>query len=191
MGSMQKGGCGSSGFKEAGIHRILTTAWRKTLEGSRSFAGICFLLLFVFPCLCIADDVTLAWDENAEPNIAGYRIYYRTGSSGSRVLSRYNGTGIENGRSPINFPVYDDANLDPRFCEITLRGLDEDRNYYFVVTAYNHEGLESAPSNEASLARAVAATDSPTESSSPTGSASVESGSFGGGGGCFISVLWK
>ena len=154
-----------------------------------------------FPSVSAAESVTLAWDENGEPNISGYRIYYRTGSSGARVTSRYNGTGIENGRSPIEMPVYEDNNLDPRFVETTLHGLDENQNYYFVVTAYNTEGLESAPSNEASLVRAAAIVDSPTPDesaasdggggTSPSSSSSTASGdlSGGGGGGCFISSL--
>jgi len=154
------------------------------VDGLRAKTLIFFLLIAFFPSISAAERVTLAWDENTEPNIAGYRIYYRIGSSGARVISSYNGTGIENGDSPIVVPVYEDENLDPRFTEMTLHGLDENRDYYFVVTAYNTEGLESAPSNEAALVRAAAIDDD-----SPS-SASAASGNLaGGGGGCFISSL--
>ena len=136
----------------------------------------------LLPSPCTADSITLAWDENSEPNLAGYRIYYRIGSSGSQIISRYNGTGIENGDSPIEVPVHEDESLDPRFMEITLDGLNEDQNYYFVVTAYNTEGFESAPSNEAALLNVPEPNDSGTLSSAGAG---------GGGGGCFISSVWK
>jgi hypothetical protein len=180
------------GMEQSGIYRILAGLRRHRFKASLCFA-VMWLSLFIFlPSICTADSITLAWDENTEPNIAGYRIYYRIGSSGSRVISRYRGTGIENGNSPIDLPVYEDNNLDPRFVETDLQGLDQSRDYYFVVTAYNTEGLESAPSNEASLVRAVATNDSPVKDDSPAPSASVELvGPGGGGGGCFISGLWR
>jgi len=198
------------GMEPSGIYRILAGSRRHRLKASLCFAVFWLFLLAFFPHICTAESVTLAWDENAEPNVAGYRVYYRIGSSGSGVLSRYNGTDIENGNSPIDLPVYDDNNLDPRFVEMDLNGLDENQDYYFVVTAYSTEGLESAPSNEASLVRAVATNDSPVQdespvqndspvqnenpvqSESPATSASVEStGLGGGGGGCFISSVWR
>ena len=156
-------------IQRAGVFRPLGRSRLNSVKAAFCFA--IFSLVFP-PSLSAAESVTLAWDENSEPNIAGYRIYYRSGSSGGRVASRYNGTGIENGRSPIDMPVYEDANLDPRFVETTLHGLDGNQNYYFVVTAYNTEGLESAPSNEASLVRAAAIVDRPT----PNESAASEGG---------------
>jgi hypothetical protein len=206
----ERGNGDFDGLYPPGIYRILAGSRRYTLKASLCFAVFWLFLLAFFPRICTAEGVTLAWDENAEPNVAGYRVYYRIGSSGSRVLSRYNGTDIENGNSPIDLPVYEDNNLDPRFVEMDLNGLDENQDYYFVVTAYSTEGLESAASNEASLVRAVTTNDSPVQDDSPVQndslvqnenpvhsgslapSTSVEStGLGGGGGGCFISSVCR
>ncbi len=80
-------------------------------------------------------DVTLAWDPNSEPDLAGYRVYYKEAFSGPP----YNGTGATEGDSPI-----DVGNVT----EFTLSGLTDGVTYFFVVTAYDTEGLESDYSNE-------------------------------------------
>lgn len=173
--------CGVDRIERAGIFRPFAGFSRKRVEGGGLFLAVLLLFLIAFPPSTSAvESITLAWDQNWESNIAGYKIYYRTGSSGSRVPSRYKGAGIENGDSPIVVHVYEDNNPDPRFVETTLHGLDENLDYYFIVSAYNVQGLESAPSNEAALLRGVAIDDSPTPSASAGG---------GGGGGCFISSL--
>jgi hypothetical protein len=184
MASADKKNIALDGSGRAVIRGIFAEKRRRRLGSTIMFASFLLFLLVLLPSPCTADSITLAWDENSEPNVAGYRIYYRTGSSGSQIISRYNGTGIENGDSPIDLPVYEDESLDPRFVEITLEGLDEDQEYYFVVTAYNTEGLESAPSNEAALLNAPEANESlpQDQSGTPIG---------GGGGGCFISSVWK
>ncbi len=163
--------------------------------------GIILLLLVIFsPSMSSADDITLAWDQNSESDIAGYKIYYRTGSSGSLVTNNYDGGGIQEGNSPINLPANGDKNLDPRFVEIDLHGLDETQDYYFVVTAYNTSGLDSGPSNEAALLSTASTGGSPSQDSSggadtarsvATGSSSSQAAASGsgGGGGCFISAL--
>jgi len=181
MASADKKNIALDGSGRAVIRGIFAEKRRRRLGPTIMFASFLLFLFALLPSPCTADSITLAWDENSEPNVAGYRIYYRIGSSGSQITSRYNGTGIENGDSPIDLPVYEDESLDPRFVEITLEGLNDDQSYYFVVTAYNTEGLESAPSNEAALLSA------PEE-----GGSSLPSGSVGGGGGgCFISSVWK
>ncbi|HRZ57568.1 MAG TPA: hypothetical protein P5525_19185 [Candidatus Paceibacterota bacterium] len=72
--------------------------------------------------------VTLAWDPNSEPDLAGYRLH-RGQSSG--VYDRTVDVG--------NVTTFTDADLQT------------DVIYYFVVTAYNTAGLESDPSNEVSF----------------------------------------
>jgi len=67
--------------------------------------------------------------------VAGYRIYYKTGSSGQP----YNGTGATEGRSPV-----DVGNVT----SFTLHGLPDDSTIYFAATAYNSQMLESNYSNE-------------------------------------------
>ena len=72
--------------------------------------------------------VTLAWDANPEPDIAGYKVYYGT-ESGSYL-------------EPLTL---EGAPAEPQF---TVPDLDNEETYYFVVTAFNENGLESLPSNE-------------------------------------------
>ena len=118
-------------------------------------------MIFLFPLLFFfavtqsyALDVTLGWGANIEPDLAGYKVYYKTGSSGAP----YNGTGATEGHSPIdigNVTTY------------KITGLTNGITYFFVVTAYDTEALESDYSNQVPPA--------PTPSD-------------GGGGGCFIAT---
>lgn len=99
------------------------------------------ILLFLLSALCLQAQtnllntnrtfsVTLAWDANTETNLAGYNVYYGTAAGlytvktnvGNVTTNRVNGLLKSAGR------------------------------YYFVVTAYNTDGLESDPSNEVSIA---------------------------------------
>ena len=97
---------------------------------------ILILMLVLFPVFCLeASNVTLEWDANSEPDLAGYKIYYKIGSSGEP----YDGTGATEGVSPI-----DVSNVTT----FTLNGLTEGSTYYFVATAYDTGDLESGYSNE-------------------------------------------
>lgn len=70
-------------------------------------------------------NLTLAWEANTEPDLAGYRLYYGTGSG-----SYENSVDVGKQNS------------------FTLSGLNPDRTYYFAATAYNTAGAESGYSNE-------------------------------------------
>jgi hypothetical protein len=94
--------------------------------------------------LAYTADVTLAWAANSEPNLAGYYIYYKSGTSGAP----YNGTGVDEGDSPIKIPLYDFA--DPANPEFTLHGLSDTQTTYLVLTAYDTNDIESSFSNEVS-----------------------------------------
>ena len=74
----------------------------------------------------LAGDVTLQWDLNPETGIAGYRVYYGTAS---RTYSAPIPAGLQSAH--------------------TVAGLATG-TYYFAVTAFNIDGLESAFSNEVS-----------------------------------------
>ncbi len=101
------------------------------------FLGCCF-----FSSAAFAADLTLAWDSNSESDLAGYKVYYKTGSSGAP----YDGTGADQGSSGIEVPLEDlDDSDNPIF---TLSGLSENTVYYLAVTAYNEQGSESGYSNE-------------------------------------------
>jgi hypothetical protein len=91
--------------------------------------SIFFLFPLVFSPLLIqhadAALVTLAWNPNSEPDIAGYRVYY------GRALGNYQS-------------VIDVGNQHT--CSIS--DLEDGRAYYFVVTAYDLLGRESDFSSE-------------------------------------------
>jgi hypothetical protein len=74
-----------------------------------------------------AQSMTLAWDANTEPDLAGYRVHYGTVSG-----------------SPTT--TVDVGNVTQR----QFSGLQAGVTYYFRVTAYNTSNDESAPSAEVS-----------------------------------------
>jgi len=94
------------------------------------------VLALSFICTGYAMDVTLEWDANAEPDLAGYKVYYDTDSG-----HPYDGTEADEGNSG-QIEVDEDTTF------ITLHGLPDSEVYFFVVTAYDTEGLESDYSNE-------------------------------------------
>jgi hypothetical protein len=74
-----------------------------------------------------AADVTLAWDPNSEPDIAGYKIHYGLQSNSySNVIDVGNYTSC------------------------VISDLEVGSTYYFSATAYDTSGLESSHSNEVS-----------------------------------------
>ena len=76
-------------------------------------------------CSGSSPTVTLAWDANPEPDVAGYIIYSREmGGTYTPALTVTNGTTA------------------------TLTDLRRGTTYFFVATAYNISGLESDYSNE-------------------------------------------
>ena len=74
-----------------------------------------------------AATLTLAWDRNPEPDIAGY-VVYRGTQPGVHPYSRNVGNAISQ----------------------QVDGLADGTTYYFVATAYNTAGLMSLPSAEVS-----------------------------------------
>ena len=108
---------------------------------------ICVLTLYLQPSVYAAD-ITLAWTENAESDLAGYYIYYKTGTSGAP----YNGTGVKEGDSPIK--IFADSATP----EYTLHGLSDTETTYLVLTAYDTGGNESLFSNEVSYQPSTAPT---------------------------------
>jgi PKD repeat protein len=93
-------------------------------------------------------DVTLAWDDNSEANLAGYKIYYKTGKSGPP----YDGMGASEGDSPINVAV-DELN-NPISPQYSIHGLSDSETVYLTLTAFNDDGMESGYSNEVTFGAA-------------------------------------
>lgn len=84
-----------------------------------------FLSVLFYSNLVSAAEVTLAWDANTDPDVAGYMIYY--------------------GFAARDYDYVVDVGDQTTF---TLSGLKDGHTYYFAVTAYDTEDLESDFSNE-------------------------------------------
>jgi hypothetical protein len=75
-----------------------------------------------------APDVTLAWDPSPDSEVSGYKLHYGlTSGAYDQVLDIGNSTTA------------------------VVSGLAAGQTFYFVVTAYNDQGIESLPSNEISV----------------------------------------
>jgi hypothetical protein len=107
----------------------------KQIGGGWKYLLFLIVLFLAWCAPTFALDITLQWDANTETDLAGYKVYYKIETSGPS----YNGTGAVEGNSPI-----DVGNVT----QFTLHGLDEDVTYFFAVTAYNTNQLESGFSNE-------------------------------------------
>ena len=119
----------------------------KNFRWQRGFVYLmAVVIILLLPAASLAaSQVTLAWSANSEASLAGYRIYYKSGSSGEP----YNGSGIIQGTSPVEIPLSSLA--DSSNPEVTLTGLAEGTDYYFAATAYDTYGNESGYSNEVVL----------------------------------------
>jgi hypothetical protein len=94
---------------------------RDFLSSVLSFLG----LLFFLTGSVHSAQVTLAWDPNTEPDVAGYRIYY--GLASDQYSNRI------------------DVGNQTRY---TVASLVDGKTYYFTATAYDKKGNESDFSNE-------------------------------------------
>ena len=61
----------------------------------------CFFTILLPAVNSFARDVSFTWTANTDdPPVDGYRLYYKIGDPGVS-LSDYNGTGADNGNSPL------------------------------------------------------------------------------------------
>lgn len=104
--------------------------YRTTSIRHVAFAVVLLAFLGTLSFAQAAWSVTLAWDANPEPDIAGYRVSYGTTSG---IYTQQIDVG-----NTTNAAISD---------------LAGNETYFFVVTAYNTAGLESLPSNELSFAQ--------------------------------------
>jgi len=93
----------------------------------------CLLALFTAQGLWAAS-ITITWDRNQEPDIAGYKVYWGTAS------------GSYSDSATIN-----DTATDPPTATYTIDGLDVGTTYYFAIKAFDLAGQESIYSDEASI----------------------------------------
>jgi hypothetical protein len=122
-----------------------------------------------------AKTVTIGWDSNDEPDLEGYVIYRNTNSPGP----------------PYNYSdtLPEDELVDPLHPKAQLTGLQEGKEYYIALTAYNDEGVESSFSNDI----CVEVVNNAVEHCSASTTSPVTTSSIGGSGGsggfaCFISA---
>jgi len=152
--------------------------------------------LFITPSYATTD-VTLQWNANEEPDLVGYRLYYKTGSSGNLVLDDYDGSGLIYVGDPYDgqdvdsgFEIIKDELPDPSAEVVTcsLSGLSDGVTYFFLVTAYDTERLESKSSNEVVITYDKTAPTSNPEPSPTPEPTPTPSGGGGDRGGCFIDT---
>ncbi len=105
--------------------RFLTT---KNIELSQSIYLLLFSFLLLSPVSSKAQDVTVSWSPNSEPDLAGYRVYVGNASG-----------------------VYDLLSDTELVTQKVFSNLAEGNDYYFAVTAYDATGNESFPSDEVSI----------------------------------------
>ncbi len=94
-------------------------------------ASVIFLLVGT---TALAMDITLTWNPNEEPNVAGYKLYYKAGTPDLPL----DGLNAAEGDSPIDVGTA---------TTVTLNVPDDGQIYYFAVTAYNTSGYESSYSS--------------------------------------------
>ncbi|MCU0591399.1 MAG: fibronectin type III domain-containing protein [Desulfobacterales bacterium] len=104
--------------------KSLACGFRKLPRNLLFFSAL--LLTLMITVWAQAGQVTLAWDANTEPDLAGYKIHYGTASG--------------------NYSVHLDV---LNVTSYTITGLTEGQTYYFAATAYDDSGNESGYSNEA------------------------------------------
>ena len=133
------------------------------LKISLSFLATC--LAFLLPMPSVAQtQVSFAWQPNTEPDIAGYRLFHRM--EGEKY-------------------AYYDPDWEGPDTECTFEIFDEDVPHFFVLRAFDTEGLESSNSDEACFGcptdyRLNTASDLTTDNNLDTGENT----------GCFVDSLF-
>ena len=136
----------------------------------RTALAVVLFLFLLSPSF--AENITIGWDCNDEPDLEGYTVYRNIGSPGP----------------PYNYsadiPEEDLAN--PLTPMVTVTGLQEEKKYYLAVTAYDTNGNESRYSNDVCVE--IVDSDISICNSNTSASSAIGGGSGGGGGGCFINT---
>ena len=98
------------------------------------YLKIALIIFALLPCLhtsIYAQDITLGWDANTEPDIDHYVVYWGTD---------FDPPYPNNSEDEGDF-------IDANTTTYTVTGLAEGTVYYFAATAFDTEGLESEYSN--------------------------------------------
>jgi len=92
------------------------------------YLKILFLYFFIGANGAWGQGVIIVWNNNKEPDVAGYKVYY------GKISRTYNNC-VDVGKTT----------------EYKIPALPEDDVFYFAVTAYDSAGNESAYSNEVAI----------------------------------------
>ena len=95
------------------------------LQSPLNSALLAFLGILMYTTFSYAAQVTLKWHANKEPDLAGYKVYQGTSSR--------------------NYDTWMDIG---NWTDVTIADLEDNRTYYFSVTAYDTYGNESGYSSE-------------------------------------------
>jgi len=117
-----------------------------------------------------AYDITLAWDPNTEPELAGYILYTRENEPESNFHQ-------------VDYYSLDE--IDPNNPQGSVNELESSKTYFFAVTAINNDGLESNFSNQVSVMNGEIVDDVVINDNVSAGNDQVYTGNSSGGG-CFI-----
>jgi len=117
-----------------------------------------------------AYDITLAWDPNTEPELAGYILYTRENEPESNFHQ-------------VDYYSLDE--IDPNNPQGSVNELENSKTYFFAVTAINNDGLESNFSNQVSVMNGEIVDDVVINDNVSAGNDQVYTGNSSGGG-CFI-----
>ncbi|HOP48816.1 MAG TPA: polysaccharide biosynthesis/export family protein, partial [Desulfobacteraceae bacterium] len=99
-------------------------------------------------------DITLSWDANKDPDLAGYKVYYDTDPNPPYDPDKID--YADEGPPPVT--------VASGITEITLHGLTKGKDYYFTITSFDKSGSESRPSDQIT----TASLNSPYNRPSPT-----------------------
>ena len=95
------------------------------------------MLCCLLTAVAYAAEFNFSWEGNSEPNLAGYKLYYKSGA----CCEPYDGTGADQGDSPISIALGDLSDLkNPQY---TVTGLDDDTIYFFSITAVDTDDFQS------------------------------------------------
>jgi fibronectin type 3 domain-containing protein len=108
----------TTNYSDAGTHTVTVTVSDGTLTDSQVANITVINTTDVSP-------ITVIWDANTDPELAGYKVYYGTSSG--------------------DYDTVVDVGTQTSF---VLSNLISNETYYIAVTAYNTSNVESRYSNE-------------------------------------------
>lgn len=134
------------------------------------YAILTVLIFSLVAAYAHAYDITLAWDPNTEPELAGYILYTRENEPESNFHQ-------------VDYYSLDE--IDPNNPQGSVNELEGSKTYFFAVTAINNDGLESNFSNQVSVMNGEIVDDVVINDNVSAGNDQVYTGNSSGGG-CFI-----